>query len=236
LQQQLISVDNLAGTITNSDLELAGTILHEAVLANIHDLREKTVHINCDNTPAVAWRSKGSITSNGAAADLLRLASLHQRQHRHVPRVHYMPGPQNVLADIASRKFDLDDMALLNLLSSLAPQKRSWVLHHPPPDMLSMVISTLQRRRAGQPSLTTAPVPPMLSGPPVGSPFWPTSTSKTLSCPISVTKSPFLESLPNASATDVSAAVVTQSGLLTYVTKFYTSRRRSPNWGPRTLV
>ena len=53
VQQALVSTDNPSGSITNSDLELAGTIAHEATLPAVHDIRHCTIATFSDNTPAV---------------------------------------------------------------------------------------------------------------------------------------------------------------------------------------
>ncbi len=79
IQKALVSTKNPTGTITNSDLELAGTIVHTDVIVQAVDCRERTLGTGCDNTPAVSWQRKGSVTTKGAAAYLLREASLHQR-------------------------------------------------------------------------------------------------------------------------------------------------------------
>ena len=50
----VVSWDNPQGTVTNSDLELAGTIAHHDVLVHQTDVRERTIHTLCDNTPTVA--------------------------------------------------------------------------------------------------------------------------------------------------------------------------------------
>ena len=65
VQQALVSTDNPSGSITNSDLELAGTIAHEATLAAVHDLRHCTIATFSDNTTAVAWGNKASTTTAG---------------------------------------------------------------------------------------------------------------------------------------------------------------------------
>jgi hypothetical protein len=80
------SWSNPTGTITNSDLELAGTIIeHEAIVQN-WDVRERTVRVCTENTPTEAWQRKGSVTTTAAPAYLLRLQSIHQRFHRCGPR------------------------------------------------------------------------------------------------------------------------------------------------------
>jgi hypothetical protein len=39
----LVSFSNLSGSITNSDLELAGGILHDEAAAQCYDVRERTI-------------------------------------------------------------------------------------------------------------------------------------------------------------------------------------------------
>jgi hypothetical protein len=78
IQAEVVTEDNPTGTITNSDLELAATILQEKLLGEF-DIAEKTILTGCDNTPSVAWRHKGSNSLDGASAYLLRFAALQQR-------------------------------------------------------------------------------------------------------------------------------------------------------------
>ncbi|MGH7974698.1 MAG: hypothetical protein ACREBR_04170, partial [bacterium] len=79
----VVSYDNPKGQLTNSELELAGVIGHQDILAQAVDIREHTNATLCDNTPAVAWVRRGSISHTGPVAYLLRLLSLHQRFHRY---------------------------------------------------------------------------------------------------------------------------------------------------------
>ena len=81
VQQALVSTNNLFGSITNLDLELAGTIAHEATLATVHDVCHCTVATFSDNTHAVAWGNKAATTTAGRASYLLRSSSLLQHQH-----------------------------------------------------------------------------------------------------------------------------------------------------------
>ena len=122
----MLTDENLEGQFTNSDFELAATVLHEAVLGHYYRLHTRTIRTGSDNVPTVAWRNKGSTTTQGPAAYLLRAASLLQRQHGHVRRIHYLPGTANILADAASRRFDLSSPDLIKLLSLLAPQPSPW--------------------------------------------------------------------------------------------------------------
>jgi hypothetical protein len=233
-QDQMVSDRNRSGNLTNSDIELAGTLAQQAILTDNFDCRERNIAIYCDNTPAVSWRRKGSVTTPGPASYLLREASLHQRRHRYQCRTHYVPGPANKLADIASRRFDLSDTALLTLLDSIAPQNRAWEMRHLSPATISKLTSALLRKRPGNTSLGNEDEQPIKSGQNAGSHLWPSSASPIPSSPRSPTRSGSSESLPPASATAASAEVVSRSELITYATKYTRSRRRSWNWGPRT--
>ena len=226
----LVSDDNPNGTITNSDLELAGTIAHEAVLAQVVSLRDTTVATLCDNTPAVNWRRRGSVTTSGPAAPLLRHAALQRRHLRYCSLIDYIPGPANKLADIASRRFDLTNSLLLQLLQSHSPQPTGWELLTPDKHMISQLISALRQQRPGLRSVSAVNKPPPRSGPMSGfrssspaAPWTPTS-------PHSVIKSPRSWSSPHVFGTVGVQEAVTPSQLLTYVTSYTPSPRASPTW------
>jgi hypothetical protein len=57
IQHSVVSSSNPNGSLTNSDLELAGTIAHHDVLVHQVDCRERTIHTLTANTPALAWQS-----------------------------------------------------------------------------------------------------------------------------------------------------------------------------------
>ena len=71
IQSQLVSTSLPKGPITNSDLELAGSVAHDDVLASTVDVTHLTTCGLNDNTPTVSWRQKGSTTTTGPAAYLL---------------------------------------------------------------------------------------------------------------------------------------------------------------------
>jgi hypothetical protein len=81
VQRNLVSADNPHGTITNSDLELAATVLQHDAMCNTYDVREHTIHISTDNQATQAWQRHGSTTTNAVPAFLLRLQAIHQRFH-----------------------------------------------------------------------------------------------------------------------------------------------------------
>ena len=234
-QDQLASFDNPRGSITNSDLELAATIGHEGTLCHAFPLHEHTIHTGCDNIAATAWRNKGSATTQGAAAYLLPEASLQQRIHRHVPRVTYITGTSNLLADTASRRFDLSDNQLLTHLDDIAPQTQPWQMLRMPPELLLRLTSALHRQRRVYMLPVNAPVPPTASGPTAGSLFSPSLEWNMIPySAVSLTKSPSYASLPNDFMTGAPAAAVSPSQLTMLLTKSSTSPKRFKNWGPRT--
>ena len=237
VKEAMLTDDNPDGIHTNSDFELAATVLHEAILGSHFDLKHRTVRTGSDNIPAVAWRNKGSASTKGSAAYLLRLASLQQRRLSHIPRVHCIPGMANILADIASRRFDLSSSQLLALFDSIAPQNAPWRELQVPPAQLSTVISAIRQQRQQGTSPPTAHAPPTKSGTNAGYPSFESSAWQTIPfSPASTTKSHSFGSLLTGLGTVEAAEAVTQSELSTWLTKSITLSKRSRNWGPRTPV
>eukprot|EP00978_Attheya_sp_CCMP212_P019718 scaffold55486_cov39-Attheya_sp.AAC.1 len=137
IQKELVSFSNPRGRITNSNLELAGSIAHNDVLAQLVDVTEATTASGTDNTPTLAWRHKGSTTTSKAAAYLLRCLALHQRHYRYLRRDFFIPGISNCMADDCSRLFHLSDSALLAYFTAKYPQPRLWMLCQLRPEMHS---------------------------------------------------------------------------------------------------
>lgn len=230
----LITHSNPGGQITNSDLELAGTVVQHDVIAQTRDIRECTIHNLHDNLAAMYWQRKGSTTTFGPAAYLLRLQSLHQRFHRYLPRHDYIPGPCNTMADDCSRLWNLTDSALLFYFNSTYPQDTPWTLCHPTSQMLSAVTTALSNNRCAPPSFLVAPNHPISIGP-YGSVSAPPSTL-TLSSAPTKTPSPSSKSSPHATAREPSLPATVPSALAQWRTHSAPWARRSPAWGPRTPV
>jgi hypothetical protein len=232
--RQLVTSDNRHGAITISDLELTGMIAHKDILAQLRDVAERTVWIASDNRAAVAWSAKGSATSMAARAYLLRYNALHQRQHRYISRHHYIPGPVNVMADDASRRWDLTDHELLTHFDRTYPQASSWCMRTLQPATNAALIGALSRRRPLNASpLNALPAEPQpgLSGRP--------SVPASASTPLLLgTGTPYLfcNSTPNATATAPLRPVVTLSELGQWKTPYERWARRTPEWGPLTLA
>jgi hypothetical protein len=232
--QNLVSFNNPSGTVTNSDLELAATIVQHDIAATNFDVRERTIATGCDNTPAVAWQRKGATSTSSPPAYLLRLQALHQRFHRYCSSVFYLPGAVNVMADDASRLFHLSDTQILTHFNSTYPQTNSWSLRHPTNVMLSSVTSALRKKRVAPASFLRAPTPTITPG-----------SSGQNSAPISTLTPGSLmwgtqfcssKSLAKGIVPDTSLPVTSLSSLAPWKEPCVQWGRLSPAWGPLTLA
>ena len=163
---KLVTEKNPTGTITNSDLELAGGLLHLEAICQHYDVRERTLLSRTDNLATLFWQRKGSATTHKVPAHLLRLFGIHQRYHRYVPRHDYISGVSNPMADDASRLFYMSDAEFLAYFNSTFPQVSSFHHVHLPPQVISSVISALRRKTCKAESLLVEPPPPIPTGKP----------------------------------------------------------------------
>lgn len=232
IQERLVSWTNPHGDLTNSDFELAGVVGHQDVLAQHYDIRERTVSILNDNTPAIARSTKGSITSRDAAAYLLRISSLHQRHHRYLATFDHISGKANAMADDASRLWHLSDSAFLSYFNQQYPQTLPWRLCPLRPAMNSSLISALRRQRQDPQLFLNVPRHETLRGN-FGSTFAQPLVSNR-SSPMCKTPSSTSWSSLSATGTGASPKMVTPSDLAQWKTSFVVSGRRWPAWGPRT--
>lgn len=232
IRTSLVSSANRGGSITNSDLELARTVAHLDILANAMDIREQTIHNFCDNTPAVAWQHKGSTTTNGASAYLLRLNSILQRHYRFLARQEYLSGPANVMADDCSRLWALTDDALLAHFNSVYPQKQDWQLAKLRPNLHSSVISALLKQRCAPASFLSDRAPSDEHG----GPGWSSAEGKTSTPGLQIRPRPLppCKSLHTGIVAGDPRPVVLESELAQWRTPFVRLARRSPAWGPKT--
>ena len=234
IQAALVSDSNPTGTINNSQLELAGNIAHQDVLVQRVDCAARTIVPLGDNIAQVAWQHKGSVTTLGPTAYLLRLNSLHQRHFRYLAKPDYIPGPLNLMADDLSRMWDLSDSQLLSYFNSTYPQDQPWEIATLRPEMLSSLTSALQKRRANPVSLLNEPPKRMVIG------ASGKSSAKALALAPTSKTSPnsylFSKFLRCDSARASSLPPVTSSALGAWRTTYAPSVRRSPAWGPRIRV
>jgi hypothetical protein len=161
LRLRLVNAANPSGDITDSDLEHAGAVAHQDILALQYDIREATLCTMTDNTAALSRELRGSTSVDDAAAYLCRLSSLHQRAYRYRPRISYISGPLNVMADALSRRWDLNDSQILLHFHTHFPQERPWQLCLLRPKMISAISLALSKQRCNPAFLTDAELPPL---------------------------------------------------------------------------
>ncbi len=134
VQRELVTSNHPTGTLSISDCEVAASIAHKDVLASNRPVADHTLWTASDNRATVAWTTKGSATSNAVRAYLLRLNALHQRQHCYIATQQHIAGTANVMADNASRLWNLDNDHLLSHFASHYPQGSPWQLRTLPHD------------------------------------------------------------------------------------------------------
>ena len=235
VQRDLVTSDNPHGSISISDLELAGTLSHKHILTQVTVVAERPIWLAGDNRASLAWATKGSATASTARAFLLRLGALHQRFHRYVPQHDYIAGPANVMADDASRRWDLSDAELLSHFNSTYPQDTSWTSLHLTPTMFCAVIGALSRKRSTPTNLHIGALPLPLPG---------TFGNVSALLPASTLTSPTSAGIPYPSCSSspisigraVSPPATGPFDLARWKTPSAMWRRRSPGWGPWTLA
>lgn len=232
IRNRLITFHNPRGALSIGDLELAATVCQHDVVSMASDTREHTLHDFHDNTAAQYWQRKGSTTSTGPAAAMLRLQSHHQRYFRYVPVHDFLPGVLNRMSDDASRLWHLSDTALLAYFNSTYPQEVCWELHHVRPNLLSSVILTLASKQYERVSYGELNKKLTVTGQ-CGS----TSAVNSTSTQFSRTLIPFRfsKSLPHDTDAD-RAPPVTPSSLAQFRTQYARWARRWPAWGPGMLA
>ena len=107
ISNALISFDNPRGSITNSDLEMAGLLLLWLCLEGVApNLAHKHVALFSDNSPSVSWVTKMASKKSRMAAQLVRALALrlNVKQSCPITPIH-IPGIENALTDIPSRSF-----------------------------------------------------------------------------------------------------------------------------------
>jgi hypothetical protein len=186
ITNSVVSDKNPSGTITNSDLEMAGVLLHEAVLeAHLGPAMQGTqIAIGCDNSPAVAWTTRmASRSTSPIAFRLLKGLAMRQRLTQSAPpAIYHVAGVKNTLADVASRAlkgvathFHLLDPTPTNMCPATfltlfdssypLPQSQPWRNVQPPSGLWSSVISTLRGQRLALRQWTTKlDLPPGATG------------------------------------------------------------------------
>ena len=232
VRDRLVSTSNPNGDITNSDLELAGGLLHLDCFAQTFDARERTILSKGDNLNTTFWERKGSTTTDSVPAYLLRMFGVHQRYHRYVPRFDYLAGLSNVIADALSRDFNISLSAIYSQYRHLFPQHNGFQVWTPIPGLVSAIILALQRKQSPRQSLLVEPAPPLPLGK-SGS----TSPMSWASIPFSKPSRTKFQSYKSSSTEFVPENLqptAIRSGLDRLKITYGLLRRRSSPWGPMT--
>jgi hypothetical protein len=232
VQNALVTFTNPTGSINNSDLELAGLIAHQDVLAQHIRVEHLTFANLGDNVASLVWLRKGSVTTTKPPQHLLRLAALHHRHFRTLHTYDHIAGTANVMADQASRLWDLSDTELLAHFASHYPQEKPWKLCPLRNTMLSAVISCLQGKPASMPSVLNAPSRRRMPGI-LGWSFAPPSKSTRFSTMSKIRFPTSKYSVPG-SGTAALPLAVNPSDFELWRTPGARLVRRWPAWGPRT--
>ena len=232
VQSQLVSFSQPNGSITNSDLELCGNVAHHDVIAQLADVRERTIWTGSDNTANVYWQRKGSTTTTGPAAYLLRDQALHQRQHRYVPQHDYIPGTANAMADDCSRLWHLTDTQLLTHFNFTYPQMKSWLVCHLSSEMSSRLKTSLFRRTSPMASRKRLPTPRIHTG--KSGTLFAAKPALTPSSGTMMTPSRSSLCLDMVTTKESFPPAVTLSQLLQFRTSSAPSARCCSGWGPKT--
>ena len=157
ISTDLVSFENRAGKISNSDLEMAGLLLLWLCLeGTAPDLAHKHVALFSDNSPTVSWVTKMASKKSRVAAQLVRALALRLNISRSCPLTPvHIPGVENALTDIPSRSFGSvaewhckSDNDLLTLFNSKfpLPNQASWTVFKFDTRVTTRVISALQMK------------------------------------------------------------------------------------------
>eukprot|EP00804_Cyclotella_cryptica_P023820 CCRYP_011179-RC/>CCRYP_011179-RC protein AED:0.05 eAED:0.05 QI:0/-1/0/1/-1/0/1/0/392 len=231
IKQRLVTEVNPNGTITNSDLVLAGGLLHLEALTQAFDITERTVLSKGDNFGTTFWEQKGSTSSDKPPAYLLGLFGIHQRFHRYVPRFDYISGASNHIADALSCDFHLLWTKLIDSLSPHLPQNVGYQLWTPSPPILSAVTSELLRKQSKRGSLLVMPPKPSLPG--LSGPTSQLSWALTPFSKPSRTKYQCYKSSSSKFVSENLLPTAIPSGLGRLKLTYGTLHRRSSIWGPK---
>ena len=227
---RLITDQNPNGTISNSDLELAGGLFQLDVISQCFDVRERTILSKGDNLSTTFWERNGSTTSIKPPAHLLRLFGIHQRIHRYVPRFDYISGSSNHMADALSRDFHLSWPDLILSLHRFLPQPDGCQLWTPSKNIVSAVILALLNKPSCRESLQGELPRPLQHGT-SGLSSQLTWASTPFSKP-STTKYHSYKSLPHEFIQENLQPVAIPSGLDRLKITYGWLDRRSSTWGP----
>jgi len=157
IKDELVSESNRNGTITNSDLEMAGLLLLWLVMEEVCMLGSAShVSLFSDNSPTVHWVRRLAARGSMVAAQLVRALALRLKVKGASPLTPlHIEGKRNAMTDVPSRSFgsepkwfcrtDDEFCTMYNKLFPL-PQQQSWTIFKISTDLFTRVLSALQMK------------------------------------------------------------------------------------------
>ena len=157
IRTQLISNENTEGTITHSDLEMAGLLLLWLTMEGVcRPLQEKSVAMFGDNSPFIGWverlASKGSLV----AKNLAQALALRLKIQRACPLTTiHIAGRRNAIYNVPSQSFgsnptwqcaNADKLLILFNPMFPLPNQTSWTVLHLNCEVVKRVTSSLRTK------------------------------------------------------------------------------------------
>ena len=158
---QLVYWGNPEGQVTNSDLELAGSVLYHAYMAYCFDICKRTRLYCTYNITGLWWQRKGFYTSASPPAHLLCLQAIDQWFHYYVLCQDFVSRVDNGISDHPFHSQDVTDTDMLSHMDDLHPQKLPWRLWRPPSNIVSAIASSLRRTSSPREYLLVYLPPPI---------------------------------------------------------------------------
>ncbi len=160
ITQDVVSLSNPDGSITNSDLELAAEVLAIGVLlAKASFIKHQPIGTLCDNSPTISWIEKMASKSRSPMAGHLLCGLAFMLYCHHAGRLTtvHIPGKDNIMADIASHPSKAHALFPVEHLVSSdhefvsafdttfpLPQQQAWQLAMVPLRLKSNIFETLR--------------------------------------------------------------------------------------------
>ena len=146
------------GTLTNSDLEMAGLLLLYLVVEEVCDLTSGShIALFSDNSPTVSWVNRLASRNSQVADQLVRALALRLKTKGVSPlSTLHIAGKKNEMTDIPSRSFgsekkwlcpvDKTESALFEMYNSHfpLPNQNSWTVFRPSQKIMSLIFSALR--------------------------------------------------------------------------------------------
>jgi hypothetical protein len=232
ITEHLVTFQKPQGSLMNSDLELMALLITTILATNSTATQHPHILIASDNTPAVAWATKGSTTSIKAPAFLLHSLTTFRCTTPFTFKPIFTPGHTNKIADCCSRSFALSDAAFLHYMNETFPVQPSWKLAQLPSDLMSTMNSCALGKLPDVALITNVKMPttpPGKYGYSSVSASTATQTSSTLPTPY-----PYCKSLPSVTDSGPLLPAGLQSALERWNKPFMPWARRSPHWDALT--